>query len=108
MKQTMTEQSMVLPTTHVMLANGSGLFGTHTTLPLSLSKTADLRYFINFQGFINYNRILGGKHEVDAFVSYFNENMMKNGDLPYDRLSLMGHVKYGYDSRYYITGRLYL
>lgn len=85
-------------------ANGSGLFGTHTTLPLSLSKTANMRYFINFQGFINYNRIFGGKHEVDAFVSYFNENMMKNGDLPYDRLSLMGHVKYGYDSRYYIQG----
>ena len=41
-----------------------------------------MRYFINFQGFINYNRIFGGKHEVDAFVSYFNENMMKNGDLP--------------------------
>ena len=44
-----------------------------------------MRYFINFQGFINYNRIFGGRHEVDAFVSYFNENMMKNGDLPYDR-----------------------
>lgn len=37
-------------------------------------------------------------------LSYFNENMMKNGDLPYDRLSQWGHVKYGYDSRYYIQG----
>lgn len=85
-------------------ANGDGLFGTHTTLPLSLTKTANMRYFINFQGFVNYSRTFGEKHEVNAFVSYFNENMMKNGDLPYDRISLIGHAKYGYDSRYYIQG----
>ena len=84
--------------------DGSTLFGTHVALPLSLTKSSDMRYFINFQGFINYDRVFDKKHEINSFVSYFNENMMKNGDLPYDRISLMGHIKYGYDSRYYLQG----
>jgi len=82
----------------------STLFETHVALPISLTKSSDMRYFINFQGFINYDRVFDKKHEINSFVSYFNENMMKNGDLPYDRISLMGHVKYGYDSRYYLQG----
>jgi len=84
--------------------DGNSLFGTHTQLPLSLTKNSDMRYFMNFQGFINYDRVFGRKHELNAFICYFNEDMMKNGDLPYDRLSLIGHAKYGYDSRYYIQG----
>lgn len=82
--------------------NGSRIFGTHTKQPLSLTKGSDLRYFLNFQSVLNYERVFGGKHEVNAFISYFNENMMKNGELPYDRISFGGHVKYGYDSRYYV------
>ena len=83
---------------------GHNLFGIHTEQPLSLTKEANMRYFISFQGLINYNRIWDKKHEIDAFIGYFNENMMKNGDLPYDRLSLSGHFKYGYKSRYYLQG----
>jgi len=85
-------------------ADGSQLFGTHVDSPLSLTKESDMRYFINFQGFVNYDRVFNKKHEINSFISYFNENMMKNGDLPYDRISLIGHVKYGYDSRYYLQG----
>jgi TonB-linked SusC/RagA family outer membrane protein len=84
--------------------DGSTLFGTHVDLPLSLKKESDMRYFINFQGFVNYDRVFNKKHEINSFISYFNENMMKNGNLPYDRLSLIGHVKYGYDSRYFLQG----
>ena len=50
MKQTITEQIYGSTDYARYAANGSGLFGTHTTLPLSLSKTANMRYFINFQG----------------------------------------------------------
>lgn len=85
-------------------AGGTRIFGTHTKQPLSLWKESDMRYFINFQGILNYERTFAGKHELNAFISYFNENMMKNGDLPYDRISLGGHVKYGYDNRYYLQG----
>lgn len=83
-------------------------FGSEVDSPISGSKSANSVYFLNAQATIEYSRQFG-KHSVDAFVNYFAENRISSSFdatmmLPYDRLQLGGHVKYGYDDRYFIQG----
>ncbi|WP_175549955.1 SusC/RagA family TonB-linked outer membrane protein [Mariniphaga anaerophila] len=81
-------------------------FGSWIDSELKLNKGSNYRYFINFQGFINYKRTFNKVHEVNAFVSYFNQDVIQEGAgsqlLPYDQISFNGHAKYGFNSKYYI------
>lgn len=82
-------------------------YGAWVDSPLSLNKASNFRYFMNLLTTLSYDRTFGRKHEVNATLSYFNQNQVKeSGDrqrmLPYDRIGLSGHAKYGYDRRYYV------
>ena len=81
-------------------------YGSNQDTPLSLSKGSSMRYFMNILGTLSYERTLGN-HSVEASVSYFNQDYVKeNGAgsemLPYDRIAFSGHAKYGYGRRYYL------
>lgn len=76
-------------------------FGTDVNTDLSLSKSSNFYYFMNFQGFLEYQRTFNAKHDVGAYLNYFAENHI-DGTLPYDIRGLAGHAKYGYDSKYFV------
>lgn len=80
--------------------------GSNVDTPVSMEKNANTLYFMNLQGFVDYDRSFG-KHCVNAMLNYFAEDRISgNGTaewmLPYKRIALNGHVKYGYDDRYFI------
>lgn len=82
------------------------LFGTNVEKALSWSKSASTVYFMNFQGMLEYNRTFGA-HSVDAFLNYLAEDRLGNSTsagwlLPFRRIQLGGHAKYGYDGRYFL------
>lgn len=82
-------------------------YGSWVDTPLSLGKSSNFRYYMNLLTTLAYDRVFDKKHEVNASVAYFNQNYVKDsGDrqhmLPYDRIGLSGHAKYGFDHRYYI------
>lgn len=81
-------------------------YGSNQDTPLGLGKGSSMRYFMNILGTLSYDRTFG-RHSVEASVSYFNQDYVKeNGAgsemLPYDRIAFSGHAKYGYDHRYYL------
>lgn len=80
--------------------------GTNNDDPLAWKKVSWMTYFMNFQATVGYQRTFG-KHFVDAFVNYLGEDKLGASDkaawlLPYTRIQLGGHVKYGFDRRYYL------
>lgn len=82
-------------------------YGSWVDTPLSLGKSSNFRYYMNLLTTLAYDRVFDKKHEINASVGYFNQNYVKDsGDsqrmLPYDRIGLSGHAKYGFDHRYYI------
>lgn len=84
-------------------------FGSHLDTPLTFAKGMDGFYFLNASGTVEYSRVFDDVHSVDAFVNYFAEDRMTRDQstpnlLPYDRIQLSGHVKYGYDDRYFVQG----
>lgn len=84
-------------------------FGSNVDSPLSLSKSSNTCYSINFQGFLNYKRTFNKTHSIDAFLNYFAENRINTSFdasliLPYDRISMSGHLKYGYADKYFLQG----
>jgi len=79
--------------------------GTDNDDPLEWSKESRMIYFMNFQAMVKWEREFG-KHGFDAFVSYLGEDRLGNSKeaawlLPYNRIQLGGHFKYGYDKRYF-------
>lgn len=82
------------------------LLGTNVEKALAWSKASNTDYFMNFQGTIEYNRKFG-LHSVDAFLNYLAEDKLGNNYstgwlLPFRRIQLGGHAKYGYDNRYFL------
>lgn len=85
------------------------VLGSNTDTPLSFSKGSTFCYYMNFQSILKYQHTFARDHEIDAFVSYFNQDMVGTatstlGMLPYDYISFAGHAKYGYKSKYYLQG----
>lgn len=80
-------------------------FGTANDDPLSWEKKASMFYFMNFQAMVRWEREFGD-HSFDAFVNYLGEDRLGKSDkpawlLPYNRIQLGGHFKYGYGNRYF-------
>jgi len=80
--------------------------GTDVETALSWSKTSSMEYFMNFQGMMEYNRNLG-VHSIDVFFNYLAEDKLGSNYspgwlLPFRRIQLGGHAKYGYDNRYFL------
>ena len=81
-------------------------FGTANDDPLSWGKSSSMLYFMNFQAMVRWQREFGD-HSFDAFVNYLGEDRLgKNATpawlLPYNRIQLGGHFKYGYGNRYFV------
>ncbi len=79
--------------------------GTANDDPLKWSKGSSMIYFMNFQAMVQWKRQFGD-HNVDAFVNYMGEDRLGKDSsaawlLPYTRIQLGGHVKYGYANRYF-------
>ena len=81
-------------------------YGTWIDSELTLSKGSNYRYFLNFNGFLNYERTFNTVHKIDAFANYFAQNVIREGGgdqfLPYDYLAFSLHGKYVYDNRYFV------
>lgn len=80
--------------------------GTNVETALSWSKSSSTVYFMNFQGILEYSRSFGA-HSIDAFLNYLAEDKLGSNYgsgwlLPFHRIQLGGHVKYGYDNRYFL------
>ena len=95
---------------YIPSADGSWVpYGSHVDGSLSLSKASSTVSFLNAQGTIEYDRTFNGLHSVDAFVNYIAETRNPSSGsaenmLPFDRIQLGGHLKYGFDDRYFIQG----
>lgn len=81
-------------------------YGSNEDEPLKWSKSSTMLYFMNFQALVKYERTFAEKHLVDAFVNYFAEDRLGKSTspawlLPYSRIQLGGHVKYGFGNRYF-------
>lgn len=86
-------------------------YGSWKDSPLSLGKSSSMYYSMNIQAALNYRRIFNEKHDVRAGVGYYTQNLLKETfsnleTLPYDRIVLSGHVKYGYDMRYFLEANM--
>lgn len=82
-------------------------FGKHENAPLKWGKSSSMTYFMNFQALIKFQRTFAGKHDVDAFVTYFAEDKLGKSTspawlLPYERIQVGGHARYGFDKRYFL------
>lgn len=80
--------------------------GTNNDDPLAWSKSSSMLYFMNFQATVQWQRTFG-PHSFDAFVNYLAEDRLGKSTqpawlLPYNRIQLGGHFKYGYDNRYFV------
>lgn len=80
--------------------------GTNVETALSWSKSSSTVYFMNFQGMIDYNRNFE-KHSINALLNYLAEDKLGSSYssgwlLPFRRIQLGGHAKYGYDNRYFL------
>lgn len=80
--------------------------GTNVETALGWSKSSSTVYFMNFQGMLEYSRNFG-VHSVDAFLNYLAEDKLGSDYssgwlLPFHRIQLGGHAKYGYDNRYFL------
>lgn len=60
-----------------------------------------------YEATIDYSRIFGSRHSVDANVAFFTQEMYKLTDstlrdsqFPYKNVGIRGRVSYGYDQRY--------
>ncbi len=68
---------------------------------ISMVKSANSRYNINMQGFINYNRTFGAKHDVSGMILAQRDNWESTiGEIPYNVVSFSSRFTYGYDNRY--------
>ncbi len=81
-------------------------YGSWIDSSLSLSKGSNYRYFLNFNGTLNYERTFNNEHEVNAYVNYFVQDVIREGGgaqiLPYDQIAFNIHAKYGYKNKYYV------
>lgn len=79
--------------------------GTNNDDPLDWKKGSKMIYFMNLQATVQWERTFGD-HSVDAFVNYMAEDRLGSSYssawlLPFNRIQLGGHVKYGYANRYF-------
>lgn len=79
--------------------------GTNNDDPLTWDKSSQMIYFMNFQAMVQWQRDFG-KHSFDAFVNYIAEDRLGSSTqaawlLPYNRIQVGGHFKYGFDNRYF-------
>lgn len=79
--------------------------GADVETALSWSKSSSTYYFMNFQGILQYNRTFGN-HSIEALASYLAEDKLGSNYssgwlLPFNRIQVGGHVKYGYGNRYF-------
>lgn len=73
---------------------------TNQDASIVLSKSMSTRYYMNFQGSLNYARSFG-LNNVTGMAMVQRDNWETTGaDLPYNILGLVGRVTYNYDSRY--------
>lgn len=81
-------------------------YGSTIDKALSLSKGSNYRYYLNFNGTLQYDRMFNEVHEVSSHVNYFVQNTIREGGgvqiLPYDQIGFNIHAKYGYKSKYYV------
>lgn len=82
-------------------------FGDHVNTPLSMGKSSDMLYYLNFMGSLAYDRTFNKTHSVEALLSYFyqdyeKQNFDADGMLPYTRTNYSLHAKYGFKQRYYL------
>ncbi len=88
-------------------------FSTTTSeqfFPLSLSKSSNFLYKMNFQWRLNYNRTFD-KHNVTGMIlAQRDNNEAASGTsenlLPYNMLGYAARATYGFDDRYLIEGNL--
>lgn len=85
-------------------------WGSQVNTPLSWAKGTTTNYFMDFQAMINYSRVFGEDHSVDAFLHYKSEDYRGDEDkwyqyafmLPSNRIALAGEARYGFKQRYYV------
>lgn len=81
-------------------------YGSWIDSALSLGKGSNYRYFLNFNGTLNYERTFNEDHEVNAYANYFVQDIIREGGgaqiLPYDQIGFNLHAKYGYKNKYYL------
>ena len=52
-------------------------YGGWTDTALALNKGSNYRYFLNFNGFLNYSRTFNKKHSVEGFLNFFAQNIIR-------------------------------
>ncbi|MDR2384658.1 MAG: TonB-dependent receptor [Tannerella sp.] len=78
-----------------------GLIRGNQDLSVHLSKSMATRYYLNFQGSLNYNRSFDDVHDVGAMALFQRDNNDSYGAaLPYNVIGFVGRATYGYDNRY--------
>lgn len=82
------------------------MYSEKTSMTIDDSQSDQWRN-MTYEGTIDYSRIFGGRHSVDANVALFAQEMYKLTDsglrdsqFPYKNVGIRGHVSYGYDQRY--------
>jgi TonB-linked SusC/RagA family outer membrane protein len=66
---------------------------------ISLSKSMQTSYYMNYQLSANYDRTFGA-HTVTAMFTHQRDNWGGGADLPYNVLGYVGRLTYNYDNRY--------
>lgn len=85
-------------------------WGSQVNTPLSWAKGTTTNYFMDFQAMLNYSRVFGEDHSVDAFLHYKSEDYRGDTDkwyqyafmLPANRIALAGEARYGFKQRYFV------
>lgn len=90
--------------------NAYETWGSNVATPLSWAKGTTTNYYIDIQAMLNYHRVFGNGHSLDAFLHYTYEDY--RGDetkwynyafiLPANRIQLAGDVRYGFKNRYFV------
>ncbi len=85
-------------------------WGSNVATPLAWSKGTTTNYFMDIQAMLDYHRVFGEDHAVDALVHYTSEDY--RGDetkwynyafiLPANRIQLAGEARYGFKNRYFV------
>lgn len=87
--------------------NGSiNRFGTANDDPLRWGKSSQMYYFMSFQALVDWQRTFGD-HSIDLFATYLGEDRVGGSNspgwmLPFTRIQVGGHAKYGYANRYFL------
>ncbi len=85
-------------------------WGSNVETPLSWAKGTTTNYYMDIQAMLNYSRIFGDDHLVEALLYYTSEDYRGDATkwyqyaflLPSNRIELAGEVKYGFKNRYFL------